>query len=184
VSGVVSVPVCVKVHGSPCVGAVIQSAIAKTVPFAGPAGAAKPAVRAQFKSPNQYERQYATGHSSAERDRPGGGWLAWSPPMTLVLQCRAALFATGFQRRSLNGSSRQSPSAILCLPAFVSRSSPGNSNMYPSWISRSLCSGGIVRCIGPLAQLRSDTNSSWVSGGADKPCAIPRTYASNCPFSS
>jgi hypothetical protein len=77
-----------------------------------------------------------------------------------------------------------SPSAILCLPAFVSRSSPGNSSMYPSWISRSLCSGGIVRCIGPLAQLRSDTNSSWVSGGADKPCAIPRTYASNCPFSS
>ena len=76
------------------------------------------------------------------------------------------------------------PSAILCLPAFVSRSSPGNSSMYPSWISRSLCSGGIVRCIGPLAQLRSDTNSSWVSGGADKPCAIPRICASDCPFSS
>jgi hypothetical protein len=68
-----------------------------------------------------------------------------------------------------------SPSAILCLPAFVSRSSPGNSNMYPNWISRSLCSGGIVRCIGPLAQLRSDTNSSWVNAGADKPCAIPKT---------
>jgi hypothetical protein len=77
-----------------------------------------------------------------------------------------------------------SPSAILCLPALVSRSSPGNSSMYPSWISRSLCSGGIVRCIGPLAQLRSDTNSSWVSGGTDEPCAIPQICARNRPFSS
>jgi hypothetical protein len=77
-----------------------------------------------------------------------------------------------------------SPSAILCLPALVSRSSPGNSSMYPSWISRSLCSGGIARCIGPLAQLRSDTNSSWVSGGTDEPCAIPQIYARNRPFSS
>jgi hypothetical protein len=31
------------------------------------------------------------------------------------------------------------PSAILSLPAFVSRSPPDNSCMYPSWISRSLC---------------------------------------------
>jgi hypothetical protein len=77
-----------------------------------------------------------------------------------------------------------SPSAILCLPVLVSRSSPGNSSMYPSWISRSLCSGGIVRCIGPLAQLRSDTNSSWVSGGADEPCAIRQICARNRPFSS
>jgi hypothetical protein len=77
-----------------------------------------------------------------------------------------------------------SPSAILCLPAFVSRSSPGNSSMYSSRISRSLCSGGIVRCIGPLAQLRSDTNSSGVNGGADKPCAIPHICAPDCPFSS
>jgi hypothetical protein len=46
------------------------------------------------------------------------------------------------------------PSAILSLPAFVSRSPPDNSCMYPSWISRSLCSAGIVRCIKPLAQSR------------------------------
>src|ERR1700738_3527328 len=39
--------------------------------------------------------------------------------------------------------------------------------MYPSWISRSLCSAGIVRCIKPLAQSRNETNSSWVNG-ADK----------------
>jgi hypothetical protein len=59
------------------------------------------------------------------------------------------------------------PSAILSLPAFVSRSPPDNSWMYPSWISRSLCSAGIVRCIKPLAQSRNETNSSWVNG-ADK----------------
>jgi hypothetical protein len=39
--------------------------------------------------------------------------------------------------------------------------------MYPSWISRSLCSAGIVRCVKPLAQSRNETNSSWVNG-ADK----------------
>ena len=60
-----------------------------------------------------------------------------------------------------------SPSTILSLPAFVSRSPPDNSCMYPSWISRSLCSAGIVRCIKPLAQSRNETNSSWVNG-ADK----------------
>jgi hypothetical protein len=59
------------------------------------------------------------------------------------------------------------PSAILSLPAFVSRSPPDNSCMYPSWISRSLCSAGIVRCVKPLAQSRNETNSSWVNG-ADK----------------
>jgi hypothetical protein len=59
------------------------------------------------------------------------------------------------------------PSAILSLSAFVSRSPPDNSCMYPSWISRSLCSAGIVRCIKPLAQSRNETNSSWVNG-ADK----------------
>jgi len=37
----------------------------------------------------------------------------------------------------------------------------------PNWISRSLCSAGIVRCIKPLAQSRNKTNSSWVNG-ADK----------------
>ena len=59
------------------------------------------------------------------------------------------------------------PSAILSLPAFVSRSPPDNSCMYPSWINRSLCSAGIVWCIKPLAQSRNETNSSWVNG-ADK----------------
>jgi hypothetical protein len=59
------------------------------------------------------------------------------------------------------------PSTILSLPAFVSRSPPDNSCMYPSWISRSLCSAGIVRCINPLEQSRNETNSSWVNG-ADK----------------
>jgi hypothetical protein len=59
------------------------------------------------------------------------------------------------------------PSAILSLPAFVSRRPPDSSCMYPNWISRSLCSAGIVRCIKPLAQCRNETNSSWVNG-ADK----------------
>ncbi len=58
-------------------------------------------------------------------------------------------------------------SAILSLPAFVSRSPPDNSCMYPSWMSRSLCSAGIVRCIKPLAQSRNEANSSLVNG-ADK----------------
>jgi hypothetical protein len=62
---------------------------------------------------------------------------------------------------------RHLPSAILSLPTFVSRSPPDNSCMYPSWINRSLCSAGIVRCIKPLAQSRNETNSSWVNG-ADK----------------
>src|SRR6266853_5480679 len=66
------------------------------------------------------------------------------------------------------------PSAILSLPAFVSRSPPDNSCMYPSLISRSLCSAGIARCIKPLAQSRNETNSSWVNGGAG---AIPRISA-------
>jgi hypothetical protein len=69
------------------------------------------------------------------------------------------------------------PSAILSLPAFVSRSPPDNSCMYPSWISRSLCSAGIVRCIRPLAQSRNETNSSWVNG-ADKSWFIFQTCAS------
>ena len=56
------------------------------------------------------------------------------------------------------------PSAILSLPAFVSRSPPDNSCMYPSWISRSLCSAGIVRCIKPLALSLNETNSWWVNG--------------------
>jgi hypothetical protein len=73
------------------------------------------------------------------------------------------------------------PSAILSLPAFVSRSPPDNSCMYPSWISRSLCSAGIVRCIKPLAQSRNETNSSWVNG-ADKSGFIFQICASALPF--
>jgi hypothetical protein len=69
------------------------------------------------------------------------------------------------------------PSAILSLPAFVGRSPPDNSCMYPSWISRSLCSAGIVRCIKPLAQSRNETNSSWVNG-ADKSGFIFQVCAS------
>jgi hypothetical protein len=69
-----------------------------------------------------------------------------------------------------------SPSTILSLPALVSRSPPDNSCMYPSWISRSLCSTGIARCIKPLAQSRNETNSSWVNGGGAG--AIPRICAS------
>jgi hypothetical protein len=69
------------------------------------------------------------------------------------------------------------PSAILRLPAFVSRSPPDNSCMYPSRISRSLCSAGIVRCTKPLAQSCNETNSSWVNG-ADKSGFIFHTCAS------
>lgn len=69
-----------------------------------------------------------------------------------------------------------SPSTILSLPALVSRSPPDNSCMYPSWISRSLCSTGIARCIKPLAQARNETNSSWVNGGGAG--AIPRICVS------
>ena len=53
--------------------------------------------------------------------------------------------------------------------------------MYPSWISRSLCSTGIVRCIKPLAQSRNETNSSWVNG-ADKSGFIFQICASALPF--
>src|SRR6202022_3084196 len=59
----------------------------------------------------------------------------------------------------------------------VSRSPPDNSCMYPSWISRSLCSAGIARCIKPLAQSRNETNSSWVNG-ADKSGCIFQICAS------
>src|SRR5713226_4430855 len=76
--------------------------------------------------------------------------------------------------RAFGVGSGHSPSAILSLPAFVSRSPPDNSCMYPSLISRSLCSAGIARCIKPLAQSRNETNSSWVNGGAG---AIPRICA-------
>jgi hypothetical protein len=77
-----------------------------------------------------------------------------------------------------------SPSAILSLPAFVSRSPPDNSCMYPSWISRTLCSAGIAWCVKPLAQCCNEANSSWVNGGADKPCAITQICAPDSPFSS
>jgi hypothetical protein len=46
--------------------------------------------------------------------------------------------------------------------------------MYPSWISRSLCSAGVARCIKPLAQSCNEANSSWVNGDA---AAIPRICA-------
>src|ERR1700682_4718427 len=43
---------------------------------------------------------------------------------------------------------------------------PKTSSMYPSSISRALCSDG-MRCIKPLAPSRNETNSSRVNGGAD-----------------
>jgi hypothetical protein len=58
------------------------------------------------------------------------------------------------------------PSAILILPAAVKRMPPKTSSMYPSSISRALCSDG-MRCIKPLAPSRNETNSSRVNGGAD-----------------
>src|ERR1700738_4341964 len=58
------------------------------------------------------------------------------------------------------------PSAILILPALVNRMPPKTSSMYPSSISRALCSDG-MRCIKPLAPSRNETNSSRVNGGAD-----------------
>src|SRR5712675_1290414 len=57
------------------------------------------------------------------------------------------------------------PSAILILPALVNRMPPKTSSMYPSSISRALCSDG-MRCIKPLAPSRNETNSSRVNGGA------------------
>src|SRR5258707_15442111 len=42
---------------------------------------------------------------------------------------------------------------------------PKASSMYPSSISRALCSDG-MRCIKPLAPSRNETNSSRVNGGA------------------
>jgi hypothetical protein len=57
------------------------------------------------------------------------------------------------------------PSAILTRPALVNRMPPKTSSMYPSSISRALCSDG-MRCIKPLAPSRNETNSSRVNGGA------------------
>ena len=54
---------------------------------------------------------------------------------------------------------------ILILPAPVNRMPPKTSSMYPSSISRALCSDG-MRCIKPLAPSRNETNSSRVNGGA------------------
>jgi hypothetical protein len=68
------------------------------------------------------------------------------------------------------------PSAILILPKPVSRSPPKTSSIYPSSISRALCSSG-MECIKPLAQSRNETNSSRVNGGADELWAIPRICA-------
>jgi hypothetical protein len=72
------------------------------------------------------------------------------------------------------------PSAILILPKPVSRSPPKTSSIYPSSISRALCSAG-MRCIKPLAPSRNETNSSRVNGGADKTWAIPRICAHGWP---
>ena len=58
------------------------------------------------------------------------------------------------------------PSAILNLPALVSRMPPKTSSIKPSSISRALCSDGI-RCIKPLAPSRNETNSSRVNGCLD-----------------
>jgi hypothetical protein len=74
------------------------------------------------------------------------------------------------------------PSAILSLPAFVRRSPPDNSRMYPSSTSRFLCSVGIVRCTKPFAQARNEANSSRVNGGADKRCVILRICPYGGPF--
>src|SRR5260221_3115517 len=82
-------------------------------------------------------------------------------------QEHSRLLNSSLPRTTEPGFKSHLPSAILSLPAFVSRSPPANSCMYPSWISRSLCSAGIVRCIKPLAQSRNETNSSCVNG-ADK----------------
>ena len=60
------------------------------------------------------------------------------------------------------------PSAILNLPALVSRMPPKTSSIKPSSISRALCSDG-MRCIKPLAPSRNETNSSWVNGCSDGP---------------
>jgi hypothetical protein len=72
------------------------------------------------------------------------------------------------------------PSAILILPKPVSRSPPKTSSIYPSSISRALCSAG-MRCIKPLAPSRNETNSSRVNAGADKTWAIARLCAYGWP---
>jgi hypothetical protein len=72
------------------------------------------------------------------------------------------------------------PSAILILPKPVSRSPPETSSIYPSSISRALCSAG-MRCIKPLAPSRNETNSSRVNVGADKTWAIRRICAYGWP---
>jgi hypothetical protein len=72
------------------------------------------------------------------------------------------------------------PSAILILPKPVSRSPPKTSSIYPSSISRALCSAG-MRCIKPLAPSRNETNSSRVNVGADKTWAIRRICAYGWP---
>jgi hypothetical protein len=73
------------------------------------------------------------------------------------------------------------PSAVLSLPAFVRRSPPDNSCMYPISMSRFLCSDGIVRCTKPFAQARNEANSSRVNGGVDKRCAMLRICPYGCP---
>ena len=73
------------------------------------------------------------------------------------------------------------PSAILILPKPVSRSPPKISSIYPSSISRVLCSAG-MRCIKPLAPSRNETNSSRVNAGADTSWAIPRICAYGGPI--
>jgi hypothetical protein len=75
---------------------------------------------------------------------------------------------------------RHLPSAILILPKPVSRSPPKTSSIYPSSISRALCSAG-MRCIKPLAPSRNETNSSRVNIGADKTSAIRRICAYGWP---
>src|SRR5262245_28754011 len=74
-----------------------------------------------------------------------------------------------------------SPSAILSLPAFVSRSPPDNACTYPSWISRSLCAAGIARCINPW---RSPATRQILRGSVVvQTSLVPRICASDCPLS-
>jgi hypothetical protein len=140
-------------------------------PLSGPR---KIAVRAMYRIP-----QRTSSAPSPIRNILASQFIA-APHNRTGIQAHAGPQALT-KRRPQRGAVGHLPSAILSLPAFVSRSPPDNSCMYPSWISRSLCSAGIVRCIKPLAQSRNEANSSRVNGGAEKPCAILRICAYGGP---
>ena len=122
--------------------------------------------------------------SSCPQAKPSANILRWrlclqrsAPPMAGKSWSLADDPSSKVVLRAFGVVVGHSPSTILSLPAFVSRSPPDNSCMYPSWISRSLCSTGIARCVKPLAQSRNETNSSWVNGGGAG--AIPRICANS-----